>query len=136
MSARLAVEGMTVFETVTPLERIRVIGGGTRNPLWMKIKASIYGRPIEVTPLSEGTGLSAAMLAGLGSGVFGSLAEARKAMAEGLGEARLVEPDEEWMATYDRLYRTVYSRLAPALSPIHDALEPFHGNPTGGDHAP
>jgi xylulokinase len=136
MSARLAVEGMTAFETVTPLERIRVIGGGTRNPLWMKIKASIYGRPIEVTPLSEGTGLSAAMLAGLGSGVFGSLAEARKTMAEGLGEARLVEPDQEWMATYDRLYRTVYSRLAPALSPIHDALAPFHGNPTGGDHAP
>ena len=64
------------------------------------------------------------------------LAEARDAMAGGLGEARLVEPDEEWMAVYDRLYRTAYSRLAPALSPIHDALAPFRGNPTGGDHAP
>jgi xylulokinase len=135
MSARLAVDGMTRFCGVTPVSRIRVIGGGTRNPLWMKIKASIYGRPIEVTPLSEGTGLSAAMLGGLGSGVFASLAEARDAMAEGLGEARLVEPDEEWMAVYDRLYRTAYSRLAPALTPIHDALAPFRGNPTGGDHA-
>ena len=57
-----------------PVSRIRVIGGGTRNDLWMKIKASIHGRPIEVTPLNEGTCLSAAMLAGLGAGVFASLA--------------------------------------------------------------
>ena len=66
MSARLAVEGMTARRSVAPIKRIRVIGGSTRNDLWMKIKASVYGRAIEVTPLNEGTCLSVAMLGGIG----------------------------------------------------------------------
>jgi xylulokinase len=82
MSAKLAVEGMTALAGVAPVRRIRVIGGGTRNDLWMRIKASIYGRAIEVTPLNEGTCLSAAILAGLGAGVFVGVNEARSAMAE------------------------------------------------------
>lgn len=125
MSAKLAVEGMVTLDGVMPVKRIRVIGGGTRNDLWMKIKASVYGRAIEVTPLIEGTCLSAAMLAGLGTGVFSSMAEARSTMAEALGGVRIVEPDSDWMERYDRLYRDVYSRLSPTLSPIHDALAAF-----------
>jgi xylulokinase len=122
MSAKLAVEGMTALQGVSRVHRIRVIGGGTRNDLWMKIKASVYGRALEVTPLDEGTGLSAAILAGLGSGLFASLREAREAMAGSLGRVTIVEPDPDWTERYDRLYRTVYSGLAPMLSPVHDSL--------------
>ena len=125
MSAKLAVEGMTALPTVSPINRIRVIGGGTRNDLWMKIKASVYGRALEVTPLDEGTGLSAAILAGLGAGLFTSVCEARKTMAEALGRVTIVEPDPSWMERYDQLYRTVYSHLAPMMSPIHNSLAAF-----------
>jgi xylulokinase len=116
---------MTSCDGVAPIKRIRVIGGSTRNDLWMKIKASVYGRPIEVTPLTEGTGLSAAILGGLGAGIFASLKEARESMKEGLGEVRIVEPDPQWTERYERLYRDVYSRLAPTLAPVHDALATF-----------
>jgi xylulokinase len=125
MSAKLAVEGMTALPTVAPVRRIRVIGGGTRNDLWMKIKASVYGRALEVTPLDEGTGLSAAILAGLGAGLFASIDEARQSMAEALGKVTIVEPDPDWMERYHELYRTVYARLAPMMSPIHDSLAAF-----------
>ena len=125
MSAKLAVEGITALQAVAPIRRIRVIGGGTRNDLWMKIKASVYGHALEVTPLDEGTGLSAAILAGLGAGHFASVLEARKAMAEALGRVTIVEPDPRWMERYEQLYRMVYSRLAPTLSPVHDSLATF-----------
>ena len=125
MSAKLAVEGMTALPTVSPINRIRVIGGGTRNDLWMKIKSSVYGRALEVTPLDEGTGLSAAILAGLGAGLFASVCEARKTMAEALGRVTIVEPDPSWMERYDQLYTTVYSHLAPMMSPIHNSLAAF-----------
>jgi xylulokinase len=125
MSAKLAVEGITALQAVAPIRRIRVIGGGTRNDLWMKIKASVYGHALEVTPLDEGTGLSAAILAGLGAGLFASVLEARKAMAEALGRVTIVEPDPRWMERYEQLYRMVYSRLAPTLSPVHDSLATF-----------
>jgi xylulokinase len=125
MSAKLAVDGMVALEGVAPIKRIRVIGGGTRNNLWMKIKASVYGRPIEVTPLNEATCLSAAMLAGVGAGLFANVAQARSAMADALEGLRIVEPQDGWTDQYARLYRDVYSRLAPTLLPIHDALAAF-----------
>lgn len=125
MSIRLAAEGITACAGVSPIRRIRIIGGSTRNDLWMNIKASVYGRPLEVTPLTEGTCLSAAILGGLGSGFFANLAEAREAMKEGLGEVRIVEPNPAWTETYERLYTSVYKQLPPTLAPIHDALAAF-----------
>jgi xylulokinase len=125
MWIRLGVEGMTACKGVAPVKRIRVIGGSTRNDLWMKIKASVYGRPIEVTPLTEGTGLSAAILGGLGSGVFKSLKEARQSMREGLGEVRVIEPDPAWLARYEELYAKVYASLPSTLASTHDALAQF-----------
>jgi xylulokinase len=125
MSIRQAAEGMTACKGVSPIKRIRVIGGSTRNDLWMKIKASVYGRPLELTSLTEGTCLSAAMLGGLGAGVFSSLKDARESMKEGLGETRIIEPEPAWVEGYERLFGGVYSHLSPTLAPIHDALAAF-----------
>jgi xylulokinase len=122
---RLELDHLSAVPGVNPIARVRVIGGGTRNDLMMKIKASVYGRPLEVTQLSEATCLSAAILGGLGAGVFASVAEARAEMAEGLGQVRIVEPEPRWMERYDELYRTAYGKLPLALAPAHDALAAF-----------
>jgi xylulokinase len=122
---RLELDDLSAIPGVNPITRIRVIGGGTRNELMMKIKASVYGRPLEVTPLSEATCLSAAILGALGAGIFDSVEEARAEMAEGLGRVRIVEPEPSWMERYDELYRSVYAGLPLALSPAHDALAAF-----------
>jgi xylulokinase len=127
MSIRLGAEGMTACRGVAPIQRIRVIGGSTRNVLWMKIKASVYGRAIEVTPLTEGTCLSAAILGGLGAGIFANLDEARQSMREGLGEVWIVEPDPAWVARYQELYANIYASLPGTLAPAHDALARFRG---------
>lgn len=122
---RLELDHLSAIDDVAPITRIRVIGGGTRNDLLMKIKASVYGRPLEVTPLSEATCLSAAILGGVGAGVFASVAEARREMAAGLGQVAIVEPDPEWAARYEELYRTVYAHLPTVLASTHDALAHF-----------
>ncbi|WP_119390899.1 FGGY-family carbohydrate kinase [Taklimakanibacter lacteus] len=123
--ARLGLDHLRRIDGVAPITRIRVIGGGTRNALMMKTKASIYGQPLEVTPLSEATCLSAAILGGLGAGLFRSVAEARLQMAEGLGQVKIVEPDPEWAKRYDELYHSAYAGLSPALASTHDALAHF-----------
>lgn len=124
---RLELDHMSAIKGVAPITRIRVIGGGTRNDLLMKIKASVYGRPLEVTPLSEATCLSAAILGGVGAGVFASVVEALSQMAKGLGQVRIVEPDPEWATRYEELYRTVYAHLPTVLASTHDALAQFRG---------
>ena len=122
---RLELDHLSAVRGVNPVTRIRVIGGGTRNDLMMKIKASVYGRPLEVTALSEATCLSAAILGGLGAGIFTSAQEALSQMAEGLGEVHIVEPEPRWTDRYEELYSAVYAKLPLTLAPAHDALAAF-----------
>ena len=122
---RLELDHLNAIKGVNPITRIRVIGGGTRNDLMMKIKASVYGRPLEVTGLSEATCLSAAILGGLGGEIFTSVEEALSQMAKGLGEVRVVEPEPRWTDRYEELYSKVYAQLPLALSSAHDALAAF-----------
>ena len=72
------------------VRRVVATGGGTRNPLLLRLKASLFGLPVEVCDMPEGTCLGAALLGGLAAGIWRDLDEARA----GLGLAwRSVEPD-------------------------------------------
>ncbi len=53
-----------------PLERLVVSGGGTRHPLWLQLQADIFGRPVYPSQAAEATGRGAALLAGIGAGIF------------------------------------------------------------------
>ena len=61
---------------VSPVGAIRVIGGGSRNALFLRIKANAYGRPLVVVDEPEATALGAALLAGIAAGVYRDLDEA------------------------------------------------------------
>ncbi len=54
----------------TTLERFIAVGGATRNTFWMQNKADVVGRPIEVHDVEEATPLGAAILAGIGVGLY------------------------------------------------------------------
>lgn len=55
---------------------VRSIGGGARSELWGQIKADVLGLPVVRLEHSEMSGLGAAVLAGVGAGVFGATEEA------------------------------------------------------------
>jgi xylulokinase len=95
------------------IDVIRAIGGGARSKLWLQLKADITGIPV-VTPLvTEAAALGAALLAGVGVGLFSSAAEAAERFL------RLTDtyvPDPARQAAYSRqfeLYRQVYPAVAP-----------------------
>lgn len=56
--------------TGIPVTQLAVAGGGTRNRRWLQIKADVSGCPVAVLPEAQATALGAALLAGLGSGVY------------------------------------------------------------------
>ena len=65
-------EILQAYETglgVAP-ERIVAIGGATHNRFWMQNKADVVGKPIEVPQLDEAVPLGAAILAGIGTGIY------------------------------------------------------------------
>lgn len=108
--------------TGTEAEEIRVIGGNSRNPLFMAIKASAFGRPIRVIDEPEATALGAALLGGVGAGVFRDL---DAALAGLVRPTHRVEPEAGATALYDTLRQSVFAPLQARLAPVSRALAAY-----------
>ncbi|HXF64832.1 MAG TPA: FGGY family carbohydrate kinase [Caldilineaceae bacterium] len=108
--------------TSTPLRRIVATGGGARNTLLIRIKAAVLNQPLYVSHVQEATALGAALLGGLGAGVYTGVDNALAAVRQ---PETAVTPDPEWAAFYARLYAEVYRHLYTTLRPLHHALAPF-----------
>lgn len=95
------------WDPVPPIERLWMVGGAASNPIWPEILASITGIPIQVPAYSNWPAVGAAVLAGVGSGVYSDLKTGAEIFQRG---DRIVEPDPQMMATYSDLFGT-YRRL-------------------------
>lgn len=100
------------------VEKLIVVGGAARNAFWMQNKADMIGRSIEVPEVEDATPLGAAMLAGIGVGLYrdekDAYAHVRKAGA-------VYEPDLGRTAIYSRWF-PIYKKLYPALAPVSHAI--------------
>ena len=56
-----------------PVVNVRVGGGGARSAVWRQIQADTYGRPVETVQAEEGAAYGAAILAGVGAGLWPSV---------------------------------------------------------------
>ena len=72
---RLAVEALSK-STGFEVKGIRVVGGGSKNPLWNRIRADVVGLPVSVNAVREATVLGAALTAFKSIGVYSSFEEA------------------------------------------------------------
>ena len=95
----------------------RATGGGAKSDVWLQLTADILGQPIARLQVSECGVLGAAILAGVGSGVFSSAAETAEAVVR---ITHTFEPSPETHALYrERLER--YQQLYPLLKDyLHD----------------
>ncbi len=61
-----------------PVNEIRIMGGGANSPLWCRMKSDLTGKTLNTLKMKETACLGSAILAGVGSGVFESVAAACK----------------------------------------------------------
>ncbi len=106
-----------------PVDQIRASGGGARSSLWRSIQADVNGAPMVTVNVDEGPAYGAALLAGVGTGVFGTVEEACDATVR---VVKQVEPDPDRAVRYDRIYK-LYRNLYPALQPHFKALTKIIG---------
>jgi xylulokinase len=122
LEARLSVDAMAQLPGAGRPEEIRVIGGTTRNPLFLGIKAAAYGRPLTVIDEPEATALGAALLGGLAAGVWPEMDAAQAAIVQ---PRHMLEPDGAWVALYAELFQAVHRRFYATTAPLHHALSAF-----------
>jgi len=108
----------TIFsELAVPVERIVVGGGGARSPLWRDIQASVYGRAVETIAADEGAAYGAAILAGVGAGIWPTVDDAVEAVVRRGGTT---PPQADASAVLDNRYAQ-YRRVYSALRSIADS---------------
>ena len=93
------------------VEAVRASGGGAKSPLWRSILAGVFSKPIATLQTQEGSAYGAALLAMVGTGAFGSVAEA---CSSAIVEQRRDQPDPDLTAAYGRSYG-MFRELYPAL---------------------
>lgn len=89
----------------------RATGGGARSSFWRQLQADIFNLPIQRTVAEEGPAYGAALLAGVGAGVYPDVGAA--ASVVGLA-TEVIEPIPENVRRYDSIY-TTFRQLYPAL---------------------
>ncbi|MCX6878055.1 MAG: FGGY-family carbohydrate kinase [Verrucomicrobia bacterium] len=94
-----------------PSEKIVVIGGPTKNRLWMQNKADVTGIVVEVPNLAEAVPLGAAILAGIGTGVY---RDEQDAFSQVYRPGTFYVPDPHAQDRYRDLYAR-YEVLYPSL---------------------
>jgi xylulokinase len=100
------------------LGRFIAVGGAVRNEFWMQNKADVIGRPIEVPAIEEATPLGAAILAGIGIGVY---RDVQDAYCRVYRPGKVYQPDPQRAEKYAQWF-PVYRQLYHALKPVNHQL--------------
>jgi L-fuculokinase len=88
-------------EVTEEIRGIRVVGGGSRNPLWNQIRVNVTGLPVVTTEQKEYTALGAAITRFIEAGTYRSLEDARRRI---FSEERVFRPDAD-AEVYEELFR-------------------------------
>lgn len=100
------------------IEQVRVSGGGAKSELWRQVLADVLGTELVMVNTTEGAAYGAAILAGVGIGMW---PDVETACSELIAVVERVSPDRSRVDLYDRL-RGHYKELYPALRPIFHSL--------------
>jgi len=87
-------------------EVLRLGGGATKSKLWNQIQADVYGRPVQILEESDSTVLGAAILGGVGAGIFSSIEEGVEKMVHVKDE---IKPNAANHAIYEEMYQAYRS---------------------------
>jgi xylulokinase len=112
-------EGLDLLEQAgVTVEEFRATGGGAKSAVWLQIKADILGKPLATVKVTEAGSLGAAILAGVGTGVYRSIDEAVNTVVK---VDRVFEPDAARHEKYGEQFAK-FRKVYPAVKEIVSAL--------------
>jgi xylulokinase len=103
------------------ITQVRASGGGARSPLWRQILADVFDSEIALTNETEGAAFGAALLAGVGTGLYKDAAEAC-GRAIKITDSVQPGPEKAVYADYYSIYRALYPALAPQFKAVSEVI--------------
>ena len=111
---------LEAFEVASGMTAGKIVatGGAAQNEVWTQNKADITGKIIEVPGVQEATPLGAAIIAGIGAGVYKNEQDAHQ---KTYNISATYEPDMNSKDAYDEYY-AIYKSLYPELKNINNSI--------------
>ena len=101
-----------------PIQQVRAVGGGARSATWCQIMADVFGTELVTTNVTDSTAYGAALLAGVGTGIYGSVPEACSATVHIVERTEPIAESQAMYNEYYPIYRSLYSALKPAFDRV------------------
>lgn len=105
-----------------PIRQVRASGGGARSALWRQILADVFSSELATVNVTEGAAYGAALLAGVGTGVYPDVVSACDSVIKITGSTAPSTATSVYSEYYAH-YRALY----PALVPEFDAMAKIVG---------
>ncbi len=124
----------SIQEMQLPVDEIRLIGGGAKSDLWTQIISDVFAQPI-VRPAGCDASFGAALLAGVGVGLFADTAEAAR---QCIRVQDVVRPNPEAVEIYAKLFPLfgqIHDNLAGTYSDLASVLDGLQQPPAGSDES-
>lgn len=102
----------------TPIQQVRISGGGAQSAIWRKILADVMNVELTTVNTTEGASFGAALLAGVGAGIWPSTRDACRQVVK---LQTTTAPDKRNIEAYNAYYQD-YRCLYPALNEINRSL--------------
>lgn len=111
-------QGLEIFQALgIKGKKIIASGGATQHPLWLQLQADIFNRPIYQTQTREAAAVGAALLAGVGSGIYNNIDEACRVAVQ--WKNCIAEPNQRFQAIYNekyQLFKSLYPKIKDSSS--------------------
>lgn len=109
-----------IAERVTgwKIKEFASIGGGAKSEVWAQIKADITGKDIKILDMNDTAPVGAALLAGVGAGVFGDVYDAVDHVEKKVFKE--IKSNNEYEYVYGKGYR-IYTELYPRIKELYHA---------------
>ena len=109
-----------------PVEQVRASGGGARSALWRQIQADVNNCELVTINVDEGPAFGVALLAGVGAGIYPSVAEA---CDRTIALATRTAPQPDAVAVYGDyypIYRELYQSLRDRFGEVAEVVVRHH----------
>jgi xylulokinase len=113
---------LQILEKASTIDKVAIIGGGAKGPVWLQILADIWQKPLEVpTYTEEATSLGAAVCGGVGIGAFRDFSVIHKFNRP----VKTIKPHTERAPLYDELFQ-LFNKTYDSLTGVYQGLADFN----------
>jgi xylulokinase len=103
------------------IDQVRVSGGGAKSQLWKQILADVLGVELVTVNTTEGAAFGAALLAGVGAGLYDQVLEACERMIQVTGSTK-PSTDQQAYQEYYPSYQALYPALTNSFKTVASIL--------------